>query len=123
MLVSMLALASGCAPANDDSARDGGIDAPPTPAALDGSNEANSDSNTMPSLDIKAAKAKIKEAVAATNAPDEIEGETPLLPDLFAEPPDPASLRVNTKLLTNEEAATLSERVDGVEVKVEVRTQ
>ncbi len=46
-----------------------------------------------------------------------------LLPDYFAEEKDPRKVKVTGGVLTDEEAASLRDAIDGAEVKVEVRTR
>lgn len=53
---------------------------------------------------------------------EEIPEAQTALPDLFEQDRDP-NMRVSGKVLTDEEAQTLQETVDGVELKLELKTK
>ena len=54
---------------------------------------------------------------------EELAEEAELLPDLFAEDSKEARVRVSGSVITDEQANTLQDRLDGAEVKIEVKTK
>lgn len=88
-----------------------------------GSETASEAEQDAPSAQLDLSPEARQQVLQELDAGGQVVGDEPnQLPDMFDSPEEERRVRMSSKLLTKEEAATLQERVDGVEFKVEVRT-
>lgn len=88
-----------------------------------GSETASEAAQDAPSAQLDLSPEARQQVLQEIDGGGQVVGDAPnQLPDMFDSPEEERRVRMSSKLLTKEEAATLQERVDGVEFKVEVRT-
>ena len=85
-------------------------------AAASEAQPVNTTEESAPSLNLS------RDLISDGEVEEELADAENVLPDMFAEEADQPKTRISGKVLTKEEAQTLTDSVDGVELKIEVPT-
>ena len=110
LLTTALTMTSACSPAKHEAPRASDAEIP-------------TDSQPALRVDRDTAATVASEALNAQSVDEALGEPTDLLPDLFDKDPTGRRARVEGTLLTNEDGTTLEDRLDGVEITVEVPTR